>query len=82
LVTISGKAVINTTKIGVSGESPNHTTAKIAQIADDTVFITGSIGSKKVPSVRFEPSTRPPGTPMSTASAKPASTRSSVVKRL
>jgi hypothetical protein len=32
-----GNAVINTTKIGVIGESPNQIRAKIAQIADDTV---------------------------------------------
>jgi hypothetical protein len=35
LVTISGNAVIRTTKIGVAGESPNQMMAKIAQIADD-----------------------------------------------
>ena len=52
LVTISGNAVISTTKIGVMGESPNQMMAKIAQIADDTVLSTGRTGSKKVPSAR------------------------------
>ena len=81
-LTIKGNAVIRTTKIGVIGESPNQMRAKIAQIADDTVLSTGRIGSKKVPSARCEPSRMPPGTPIATASAKPASTRPSVVRRL
>ena len=79
---INGSAVISTTKMGVSGDSPNQMIAKIAQMADETVFITGRIGSKKLPSWRLEPSRIPPGTPMITAMAKPASTRPSVTMRL
>ena len=82
LVTINGSAVISTTKIGVIGESPNHTMAKIAQIADDTVLSTGSTGSKKLPIARLEPSRMPAGTPIATAIRNPATTRPNVVMRL
>src|SRR3974377_1214266 len=79
---ISGSAVIKTTKIGVSGERPNQIIAKIAQIADETVFITGRIGSKNAPRLRFDPSRVPPGTPVITGIVKPADTRPRVTIRL
>ncbi len=82
LVAISGSAVIRTTKIGVIGDSPNHMIAKMAQIADETVFMTGRMGSKNSPTERLEPSRMPSGTPIATAIAKPIATRPSVVNRL
>jgi hypothetical protein len=61
---MSGSAVINTTKTGVNGDNPNQMIAKIDQMAAETVFITGRMGSKNVPTARFDPSTMPPGTPI------------------
>ncbi len=39
LVMMSGIAVMNTTKMVVAFDTPNQMIAKIAQIADDTVFM-------------------------------------------
>ena len=49
LVMIKGMAVMNTTKIVVAFEMPNQMMAKIAQIAEETVFRTGITGSKNSP---------------------------------
>ena len=52
LVMMSGIAVMNTTNIVVALETPNQMIAKIAQIAEETVFMTGMMGSKNSPSLR------------------------------
>ena len=52
---------MNTTKIVVALEMPNQMMAKIAQIADDTVFITGITGSKNSPARLFAPRKMPNG---------------------
>jgi len=82
LVMISGIAVMNTTKIVVAFDTPNQMIAKIAQIADDTVFITGMTGSKNSPSRRLAPNRMPSGRPIAVARMKPAATRPSVMPRL
>jgi hypothetical protein len=56
--------------------------AKIAQIAEDTVFMTGMIGSKNSPRRLFAPNTMPRGSPISVASTNPVATRPSVMPRL
>ena len=82
LVMMSGIAVIKTTKMMVCSEMPNQMMAKIAQIADDTVFSTGSTGSKNSPRRRTAPNMMPNGTLTIVASTKPIETRSSVMARL
>ena len=82
LVMIKGIAVMNTTKIVVALEMPNQMMAKIAQIAEETVFRTGITGSKKSPARLFAPSTIPNGKPISAANTKPTVTRQNVIPRL
>ncbi len=72
---------MNTTKTVVAFDTPNQMIAKIAQIADETVFITGMMGSKKAPSRRFAPNRMPSGRPTAVAKTKPAATRPSVMPR-
>ena len=43
----NGIDVMNTTKMVAASDAPNHRIAKIAQIAELTVFMIGSSGSKK-----------------------------------
>ncbi|KAF1003060.1 MAG: hypothetical protein GAK28_04949 [Luteibacter sp.] len=72
---MSGIAVMKTTKIVVAFEMPNQMIANTAQIADETVFMTASSGSKTRARARLEPRARPSGVPTSVASRKPAATR-------
>jgi hypothetical protein len=79
---IKGIAVMNTTKMVVALEIPNQMIAKIAQIAEETVFSTGSTGSKNSPARLFAPSRIPSGKPVSPANTNPTATRHSVIPRL
>jgi hypothetical protein len=79
---IKGIAVMNTTKIVVALEIPNQMIAKIAQIADETVFNTGRTGSKNSPARLFAPRKMPSGKPVSAANTNPTTTRQSVIARL
>ncbi len=79
---IKGMAVMNTTNIVVALEMPNQMMAKIAQIAEETVFKTGITGSKNSPARRFAPSAIPSGSPTRAATTNPTATRHSVIPRL
>jgi len=72
---------MNTTKIVVALEMPNQTIAKIAQIAEETVFNTGKTGSKNSPARLFAPSTIPSGSPNNAAATNPIDTRHNVIAR-
>lgn len=79
---ISGIAVMKTTKIVVALEMPNQIMAKIAQIADDTVFMTGITGSKNSPARLFAPRKIPKGRLTRAAMTNPTVTRQKVMPRL
>jgi hypothetical protein len=79
---INGIAVMNTTKIVVALEMPNQIMAKMAQIAEDTVFITGITGSKNSPARLFAPRKMPNGKLTRAAMMNPTVTRQSVIPRL
>src|SRR3546814_20337953 len=55
LVMISGMAVISTTKMVAMSDSPNHSSANMAQIADETVLGTGIRGPNELPTARVAP---------------------------
>ena len=82
LVMMSGIAVMKTTKMMDASEMLNQMMPKIAQIAEDTVFNTGSTGSKNSPRGRIAPSMMPSGTLMMAARVKPMQTRLRVTARL